>query len=204
MLERPLWRSKPVVRHQRLRRLRLVGAVWNHRFNRGIGFLHVAPWLSGRKSHDLIEKIGTNEVLGRGNVFHHLRNGPSIGSRLEVPLRLGKAFGCVQHSFPGGLEVLESVLLFGLREFLGRDRRDSGQRQHRDQDAIHGSIPHLRILLVLRKKPLIFLLNLQSLLLVLTSLVASRSAASLKAMSASFQNPSSQSRNASIPRASTA
>jgi hypothetical protein len=66
-----------------------VGPVGNHRFDRSIDFLHVAPRLSGRQNHDLLlQKVYTNEVLCRGNVFHHLRHGPSI-RRLFVVTNLG-------------------------------------------------------------------------------------------------------------------
>src|SRR5579863_4315992 len=46
--DRAIRRAKPVVGHKRIRRLRLVRTIENHRFYISVDFLHIAPRLSRR------------------------------------------------------------------------------------------------------------------------------------------------------------
>ena len=65
-------RRAVITRDKRLWRLRLVGAVWHHRENRGVGFMVVAVGRAGLTGERFLHAVLVQEILGEREVLNAL------------------------------------------------------------------------------------------------------------------------------------
>src|SRR5260370_274118 len=142
MLERALRRSEPVGRHQWFRCLRLVCPVGNHHQYRFVRFLHVAPRIPRGSHHDLFRQHAADKVLPCRDVLHHLRHGPAVWRRLEVPLRFRQPVGRVQKIFLWRFQVLQRLVLLRLRYLLCPRCCCTCHQEQRDQHPCQGLGSH--------------------------------------------------------------
>lgn len=115
-----LWRSEAVGGLERIRSLNLGGTVRDAGQNAGVDHSDVAAG-SGGGDHHFFNDHATDKVFGGSDVLHALSNGPSIGSRFEVPLSWREILGGVEDHLFAGFEQLKGLFFVGLSEFLSAD-----------------------------------------------------------------------------------
>ena len=106
-------RAEAIRGNQRFRCLGFLRAVWDHGHHAIVNFLCVAAGDS-RGHHYFFRVHAANVVFGGGEVLNALRDGPTIWSGFEIPLRFRETFGGIQDALLRFLEILDRAILFRL------------------------------------------------------------------------------------------